>query len=517
STPMRNRLVWIAAVLLLCRLGWAQAVIPVPSATGYLTDQTGIVEPAEMARIQVMLGKYEVASRHRVSVLLVQATPDEELEVFADRVLAAWGLDHPEQGGALLLWSAEGYVLIRAAGPLSERLNGETQEQILSRWVVPGFARGEAGVGIRQGVEQIMAVLDGGSVAEAPPEPAQAEDPQPQDGASAQEQAVLDALEFDADDEPEEPQEEIASIAREVSFDGLPVWVERLPQDLARLAAPFSEDLDAGMVGWLREAGREADQLPVQLSGLFLQMRGERVEPPFPGLSEFAVYAWAVSLGLALLVLLSRRAFVPALFMAAVDTGFFLWLATGFVALGGLIVLVGLLAPLLVPVLQVILRGSDDSARDDDPPSVSWPTPQTTLRSTSHALSTRAAAVSARAASKGKPQVRVAVAGPPATAPIALSSTDSNRQRVDVLLDRLGRIAFDQARRLRLMHVAVAVTLCIISFPLAVLVLLGTLVVVAYRSGAAYLLADALVSDRNAREQLKRTLPRPSADIVPGS
>ena len=511
---MRHPLSWIAVVLLLCRLEWAHAVIPVPSATGYLTDQTGIVEPSETARIQVMLGKYEVETGHRVSVLLVNATPDEELEEFADRVLAAWGLDQPGRGGALLLWSAEGYVLIRAAGPLAARLQGEPQEQILSRWVVPAFARGEAGVGIRQGVEQIIAVLEGGRVAEAPPEAAQAVAEEPPAEAEAQERAVLDALALDPDVEVEAEPERIerASVEGSASFEGLPVWIGTFPRDLARLMAPFSQNLDAGVLGWLREAGREADQLPVQMSGLFLQMRGERVEPAFPGLSEFAVYAWAISIGIALLVMLPRGALVPALFMVAIDTGFFLWLATGFVALGGLIVLIGLLAPLLVPLLRVILRGSDQAERDDPPP-LAWPMPKPTARPASRVISARPSGSSAGVSSMNKPVTHA----PPVRVPSTpLPPAASGRHRVDLLLDRLGRIAFNEARRLRLMHAGIALALCVVSVPLAFLVVLGTIVVVAYRSGAAYVLADALVRDPNAREQLKRQLPRPSADVLPG-
>jgi hypothetical protein len=487
---MRHPLVWIAAVLLLCGLGAAQAVMPIPSATGYLTDQTGIVEPGEMARIQVMLGKYEVGTGRRLSVLLVQSTPDEELEQFADRVLADWGLDQREQGGALLLWSAEGYVLIRPSAALAERLDGEAQNQILSRWVVPAFARGEAGVGIRQGLEQMIAVLDGKSVAEPPPVP--------------------EALELGAGDEEAEDEDRatpaVASTEAPVSSDGLPAWIGRLPEDLRRLTAPFSDNLDAGVMGWLREAGREAEQLPVLASGLSLQMRGEQVEPPFPGLSEFAVYAWAVSLGLTLLVLLPRGAFVPALFIGAVDSGFFLWLATGFVALGGLLVLAGVLAPLLVPLLRAILRGSDDSEREDETP-IAWPMPQRPVRTParSAAVPRAARSVAARPA-RGRTKVN----------PMSVQA-GPGRQRIDVLLDRLGRIAYAEIRRLRLVHVGVLVAVCIISLPLAILVVLGTIAVAAYRSGAAYLLVDVLVKERNVREQLKRQLPRPSADVMPGT
>jgi hypothetical protein len=510
---MRRALYGIAAVLLLW-LGLGHALAPVPSPTGYLTDQVGIVEPTEIARIQVMLGRYEVATGRRLSVLLVASTPDEPLESFADRVLETWGLADREPGGALLLWSGEGYVLIRPAGATAQQLDEAVQNQILAQWVVPAFARGEAGVGLRQGVEQMIAVLDGGSVAPAPA--AAAETMTADDGAAAGDGGISETLELDAGDataaaEAPAPADDAAPAS--VSFDGLPPWIGTLPGDLRRLAAPFSRDLDAGVMGWLREAGREADQLPVLLSGLLLQMRGERVEPAFPGLSEFAVYAWGLSLGLALLVLLPRRAFVPAVCIAALDTGFFLWLATGFVALSGVLVLLALLAPVLVPLVRSILRGADDGERDDPPP-VAWPvSPKpvrppvrvTTGRTTGASTAGSSSLHKAPTARTERPAAVVSPAARPA------------RARVDALLDDLGRIAFAEARRLRWVHAGVLLVLVIVSFPLAVLVVLGTVAVTVYRSGAAYLIADALVKETRVREQLKQQLPRPSPDVVPGA
>lgn len=495
---MRHLLAWIAAVLMLCRFGAAQAVMPVPSATGYLTDTVGIVEPVEFARIQVLLGRYEATSGRRVSVLLVESTPDESLEDFADRVIDEWNLDQVRNGGALLLWSGEGYVLIRPAPALAGALDEEAQSLILSRWVVPAFGRGEPATGLRQGVEQMIAVLDGGQVAEAPPE---AVDTQPE---PEPEPAPQDTLELEVA-EAEPGSQAAGSTEASIEFDGLPVWIERLPEDLGRLAAPFAQDVDAGVMGWLREAGREAEQMPVQASALLLQMRGERVEPPFPGLSVFAVYAWVLSMGVVLLILLSRRAFVPALFMGALDTGFFLWLATGFVALSSLLVLLGLLAPLLVPMLRAVLRGSDESERDDLA-TVARPNPQTLMR--------QASTMSARV-----PQTRRTPAPPrsPRGLRPPASAHDGGRQRVDLLLDRLGRIAVAEGRRLRLWHAGVLLVLFLISPPLAILVVLGVVVVTAYRSGAAYILVDTIVTERQAREQLKKQLPRPSSDVMPGA
>ena len=481
---MRHTWVGIAAACL-CWLGLVHAIAPIPAETGYVTDQTGVIEPAEMVRAQMALARYEIATGRKLAVLLVRETPGEELEAFADRVLQAWGMDSPETGGALLLWSAEGYVLIRVAGPLGERLDGEAQSEILSRWVVPAFGRGEAGVGIRQGVERMIAVLDGGEVGHPPAEAAP-------DGAATDPDVVR------SDDRADEalPAGEVPVRDDAVARGGvdaqppgvpLPPWFEDLPQDLERLRDGLSRNLDGGLAAWLGEARQQAGQLRVMVPALVLQMRGERVEPAFHPLSIGAGYAMAGALLLAVLLLWSRS-IGPAMVLLGVGGGMALWVATGFTALACCAVLGGVLVPFLVPVLRAILRGADDSERESPPPSL-VPQPRTVVLAPTGARPRRST---------------------PSRATLATVRSGSSHAEKMEEFGRLARtVAKARIQRLRPVHVVLGLMLLVISLPLALLILLGFVVLVACRDGIAHRFADLFIDEKHLRERIKQQLPPP--------
>ncbi|TDU28121.1 TLP18.3/Psb32/MOLO-1 phosphatase superfamily protein [Panacagrimonas perspica] len=498
---MRHALIGVVAGLLLLITNVAQAVAPVPRPTGYVTDLTQILEPAEVAKTQILLGKYEVTTGRKLAVLLVEATPDEELEAFADRVLSEWRMDSADKGGALLLWSAEGYILIRAAGPLAERLQGEAQADILSRWVVPAFGRGEAGVGIRQGAEQMIAVLDGGEVGLP-----SAEEVPVADALAAADAAVKAAQEAAAaaaaaaqglDPAPEEPGADVdTQIALEPPME-MPPWFEKLPEDVARLAGGVTHSLTSGLDTWFGEAGEQAGQLTVLVPAMLLQIRGEQVEPPFHPVSVGAAYALAGLLALAALMLWGR-AFTGALIVGALGGGVALWVATGFTALAGCLVLAGLLSPVLVPLLRALLRGANDSEREPMPTTFAHP----------------------GLAAQPRVAMRAGSAPRDRHVPRALTATvhsSSRRDRkAEELVDLIKAVIQIRLRQLKPMHGVMALVLVIISFPLALLALLVLLGILAYRDGIAFLLADLGIAEPELRERLKQHLPRPKIEGASG-
>lgn len=488
---MRHTLIGIATVLLLMAAA-VRANVPVPEATGYVTDQTGIIDPAEMARTQILLGRYEVQTGRKISVLLVQATPDEELEAFADRVLQAWKMDSADSGGALLLWSADGYILIRAAGPLAKRLQSEAQSNILSRWVVPAFSRGEAGVGIRQGVEQMIAVLDGGEVGFPPAAPTTNDATVTEEPAGDVETPVADVLSDAAGTSVDTD----AQIAIEAPVQ-MPPWFEKLPEDVSRVAGGISNDLGAGLGAWFGEAGDQAGQLKVVVPAMMLQVRGEQVQPPFHPISIGAGYALAGLLALAALMVWGR-ALTAALIVAGLGGGVALWVATGFTALAGCLMLAGLLSPVLVPILRSLLRGANDSEREPMPTVFAQsgfnPLPRVALRPGS--------------APRDKPVPRVLVA--------TAHSTSRRDRKVEELVDLVKAVAQLRLRQLRPLHGVIALVLVVINFPVAVLALLVLLGILAYRDGITYLLVDLGIAEPVLRERLKQHLPRPKIEGVSG-
>lgn len=488
---MRQALIGIVAGFLLMAASSAQALAPVPPQTGYVTDLTQILEPLDVGMTQVLLSKYNLRTGRKLSVLLVEATPDEELEAYADRVLAEWEMDSADEGGALLLWSAEGYILIRVAGPMGERLGGEVQSEILSRWVVPAFARGEAGKGIRQGVERMMTVLDGGEVGFPPSEPTAEADP-----SAVAADAVADALQSIDQSAADIAADTEAQITVEPPLE-LPPWFEQLPDDLSRLAGGVSSSLPSGLDAWFGEAGDQAGELRVLAPAMLLQIRGEQVEPPFHPVSVGAAYALTGLLALAALMLWGR-AFTGALIVGALGGGVALWVATGFTALAGCLVLAGLSSPILVPLLRALLSGANDSEREPMPTILAKPGFNPQPRATVRAASA--------------PRTRQAP-----RPPIAMAHSSSHRDRkAEALRDLIKDVVQTRLRQLRPMHGVIAIFLLVFSFPLAILALIVLLGVLAFREGIAYLVVDLGVTEPALRERLKQQLPRPKTGSESG-
>lgn len=463
---------WLAA--LFCWAGLAQALAPIPAPTGYVTDAVGVIEPQLMAPLQIRLARYEVQSGRKLAVLLVEQTPGEALEAYADRVLASWKLGQARSGGALLLWSAEGYILIRAVGPALEGLSDTTQADILSRWVVPEFAQGRAGQGIRNGIERMIAVLDGGEVGHPQPEPAsEMAEPQPEAEAPAFERDQPGSIEVTISPNPLQP------FASEVD----------------RLARGFQAGFSTGLGRWYAEAAQQLRDLPVLARAVSLQLSGEQVEPPFGPLRIGAVYVLIGTL-IGAAILLGRGAPTAALLWAGVIGGPALAVASGFIALAAGVLVLGLSAPVLVPVLRVVLRGADDSEREPDPPRPVLPA-QTPRRSTL-----------ARAPSRPRPASTPSTARPLPGAD-RTQAARARMQQMQPTLRQIEALARAELRQLRAVHAVVLFVLLVLQPGLAILTLLGVLLYKVYRSGIGYLLTEVLVLEPQVRRRLQQQLPRP--------
>lgn len=468
----------VAAIL----LGFAalvQALSPIPSPTGYVTDQTGVIEPATMVQIQMQLAKYEIATGRKLAVLLVPATPDEELEAYADRVLEAWKIGETKGGGALLLWTAEGYVLIRSVGPALDLLAGEVQSDILSRWVVPEFAAGRGGTGIRNGVERMIAVLDGEPVGFP---------------LGAATEVVMQEPELGL---PGASVLTLAPDAHETSDLQMPPSLyETLPQEVEQLVRNVASDPAQGINVWFAEAGTQLGQLDVLFRALVLQLKGETVEPPFATAQITAYFVLLGALALAAIMFL-RGALVAGFLVFGFVCGAALWMATGFTALAAVLFALGLLSPIIVPLLRALLKRADDSERKPEPthpllmPKPTRPTPD----SVRAGLAARGGARTALPASRS--------AGLPPELQLRL-------QRMEPVLREVVQLTLVELRRLRWTH-GVALFIAFIVAPvLFILVVLGIVIYISYRNGVAYLLADR-IRDPQLKARLKAQLPRPSS------
>lgn len=490
---MRATAIRLLLALMLLLAGSARALAPVPNETGYLTDLTGIIEPAMIGQIQLRLAQYHIQQQRKISVLLVQETPGEELEAYADRVIDQWGLREVKNGGALVLWTAEGYILIRATERVLPRLSQDAQSEIISEWIVPAYAEGDAGRGILDGVNRMIAVIDGEPVGTRPSTPPPTDDAQ----AMIDEMLLLDPTDpVHVPDDVEPPLE-------------LPPWLDRLPGDLARITMSLAQNPGAGLRDLLGEARGQVRATQAQLGGLLAYVRGDTAEPGMLLVSRNAYVVLMAVLAMAALMLL-RGAWVGTALLAGVGGSIALWVATGFTALAVMVLVLGMTLPLLRRLVRAVLSSSD--GQDDEEVAADRmraqiaalairPTPASASRATSVPVAS-SKSVTPSAIPPSAPTVPLRRVGPP-------SAQDSFE--FSNLVGATFRHALGKAR---LWHLGVAIALAMLSVGLLVLAIFGVAIYFVVRRGVAYrFLEMGSYNNADIRRLLDR-LPKPDpADL----
>jgi hypothetical protein len=276
----------------------------------------------------------------------------------------------------------------------------------------------------------------------------------------------------------------------------LPALFESMPQDIERLVQGVSRDPGQGLKAWFGEAGAQIGQLDVLVPALLLQLRGQTVEPP---ITPTQVNAYFVLIGALVIagIMLMRGALVAGLMVLGFGCGAALWVATGFTALALVLFGLGVLAPVLAPLLRAVFRGADDSERDAEPVH-----PLLKPRPTARAATVRAA--SARPAAQSQ---TLTVRSTNATGPGG-KSLPPHLQHLEPVLKEAGERFRAELGKLRWVHAVAGFALFVFAPFLAVLALLGGAAFVIYRSGIAWLLSE-LIQDPQLKSRLKARLPRP--------
>jgi len=143
---------------------------PVPPLKNRVTDLTATLSSADEARIEARLREFETQKGTQIAVLIVGTTLPEPAFDYSMRVVDAWKLGRKDiDDGVLFLVAKNDRKLeIRSGRGVQGTLTDAMSKRIISEIVAPKFRSGDFAGGIEQGVEKIIAVLDG----EALPPPA---------------------------------------------------------------------------------------------------------------------------------------------------------------------------------------------------------------------------------------------------------------------------------------------------------------------------------------------------------
>jgi uncharacterized protein len=168
---------FVLALLIAASPGGA-ADAPLPKPVGLVSDFAGVVEAATEEKITRLLEELRAKTGAEVAVVTVDSTGDEAPFDYAMRLAEAWKPGKPgKDEGVLFLVAVRDHKtqIVTGYGAEGALPDGKVGE-ILDRWVIPEFRRGELGRGIENGARAIAAVLaeeHGVALSErAPPVPA---------------------------------------------------------------------------------------------------------------------------------------------------------------------------------------------------------------------------------------------------------------------------------------------------------------------------------------------------------
>jgi uncharacterized protein len=179
------RFLWAASLALtLAMAGAARAQLaPVPPLTGHVTDQAGMLDASQRARLEAVLTDYEARTGSQIAVLLVKSTEPEQIEQYSIRVADAWKLGRKGvDDGVLLLVakdnpSALRRLRIEAGRGVQGVLTDAQSKRILQDVIAPHFRQNQYYDGLVAGVGAIATLLNQEQFPAAPEARRQAQHP----------------------------------------------------------------------------------------------------------------------------------------------------------------------------------------------------------------------------------------------------------------------------------------------------------------------------------------------------
>jgi uncharacterized protein len=135
----------------------------VPFLSGRVVDDAEILTPAVRDRVAVALKAHEDHTTNQIAVLTVPTIAPESVEDYAVRVFAAWKLGQvgKDNGVLVVVVPRDRKMRIEVGYGLEGVLTDATAARIIRDVMSPRFKAGDFGAGVSEGVDAIVAVLEG--------------------------------------------------------------------------------------------------------------------------------------------------------------------------------------------------------------------------------------------------------------------------------------------------------------------------------------------------------------------
>lgn len=141
----------------------AQPVLPVPTLTAQVIDQTSTLTAQEIKQLQSKLQAMEQRLGTQMVVLMVPTTAPEEIASYSHRVASTWKIGRKEVGDGLLLVIAlhDRRMRFEVARTLEGSLPDLAVSRIIEQQLTPSFRKNQYAQGIDSAIDQVMARIQG--------------------------------------------------------------------------------------------------------------------------------------------------------------------------------------------------------------------------------------------------------------------------------------------------------------------------------------------------------------------
>lgn len=173
---MATARVWRALIaIFLIAIAWAgaaaQGLLPVPTLTARVLDQTGTLTAAQVQALDAKLAAFEQKKGSQIVVLMVPGTAPEEIAAYANRVANTWKIGRREVGDGVLVIVAkdERRMRIEVAKTLEGAIPDLAAARIIDQQMKPAFRNNDFAGGLDAAVDQLIARIDGEALPEVAP------------------------------------------------------------------------------------------------------------------------------------------------------------------------------------------------------------------------------------------------------------------------------------------------------------------------------------------------------------
>lgn len=157
------------AAIFIAALAWAglpalaQGLLPIPTLTARVIDQTGTLDAAQRSGLETKLAAFEQRKGSQIVVLMVPTTAPEDIASYAQRVGDAWKIGRKGVGDGLLVIVAKDDRKMRIA--TAKTLEGAVPDlaavRIVDEEMKPRFRNNDFAGGLNAAVDRLIGLVDG--------------------------------------------------------------------------------------------------------------------------------------------------------------------------------------------------------------------------------------------------------------------------------------------------------------------------------------------------------------------